>query len=133
MFKRKGLNGLLFDTDIVKPEYIGEFVKLIKSNANFFKHADKDPDAEKEFDPTINIGIMMITIYGLRKLGRQMGDIENTFINWLAIHKRNYFTEKTFADKIPVDQLQQIRSVSRKEFFDGYEIILKEQARERSL
>jgi hypothetical protein len=45
---------LLFDCDHVKDEYRGEFNKLVKRHAHFFKHANRDGDSVIEFDPAIN-------------------------------------------------------------------------------
>src|ERR1700730_9274983 len=41
---------LPFDSDLIKDEHRAEFNKIIRSQANFFKHADRDPDGSIEFD-----------------------------------------------------------------------------------
>jgi hypothetical protein len=35
----------------VRPNKVKEFLKVIRSNENFFKHADSDPDASLTFNP----------------------------------------------------------------------------------
>jgi hypothetical protein len=41
---------LIFDTDHIKVEHLGDWNKLIRRHANFFKHADRDGDSVIEFD-----------------------------------------------------------------------------------
>ena len=42
--RNKYRHDLLFDSDLIKDEYRGEFNKLIKKPGNFFKHAKDDFD-----------------------------------------------------------------------------------------
>jgi hypothetical protein len=129
VFKRKGLSGLLFDTRLIKPEYRSDFANLITSPSNFFKHAQRDPDSEIEFDPILTEMILIIAVYGLANIDGNSGDIENTFMAWMAIHKPNLFTENIYANHFPIDQLQKLRSFNRSEFFEGYQLALRERAR----
>jgi hypothetical protein len=47
--QRQGVADLLFAPDIVKDEYRTQWVRSVKSPANFFKHADRDPEGVLEF------------------------------------------------------------------------------------
>src|SRR3974390_288351 len=50
LFRQRGFSGLLYDNKLVKEEYRGELAKRLKRFATFFKHAQKDPNGEIEFD-----------------------------------------------------------------------------------
>jgi hypothetical protein len=58
LFRQMGFSGLLYDNKLIKEEYRGELAKRLKRFATFFKHAQKDPDGEIEFDPTLNEGLL---------------------------------------------------------------------------
>lgn len=47
--KQAGLDNILAQG--IRPEKLGEFLKLLKQAQNFFKHADKDPDQLLDFNP----------------------------------------------------------------------------------
>src|SRR6266849_392075 len=63
---------LLFDTLIVKDEYLGEWNKLIKRPANFFKHARHDPDGTIDFNPALSEGFILFSLIGLRDVVDQL-------------------------------------------------------------
>ncbi|MEK7992289.1 MAG: hypothetical protein AAB403_00650 [Planctomycetota bacterium] len=54
LYKKRGLHDLLFDSDWIKDEYRKQWSDKLRANANFFKHADRDAEAELEFDPILN-------------------------------------------------------------------------------
>ena len=60
---------LLFDSAVIKDEYRDEFISLVKTPMNFFKHADRDAEEILEFPPISSIMLMMFSIMGLEKLG----------------------------------------------------------------
>jgi hypothetical protein len=43
--------GLLFDTLLIKDEFRCDWNKLVRREANFFKHGDRDAEAVIDFDP----------------------------------------------------------------------------------
>ena len=114
---------LLFDSELVKDEYRSDFNKLLKTQANFFKHADRDPDGSIEFDARASDGFVLFAIIGLDAIGEPLLDGEAAFMFWRYFHNPEQLTEagrKRFVESIPADVLTQIRSIPRDEFFDGF-------------
>ncbi|WP_063995454.1 hypothetical protein [Bradyrhizobium sp.] len=59
---------LLFDSDLIKDEHRAEYNRLIRSPANFFKHADRDPGGSLEFEPAASEIFMLFAILGYLRL-----------------------------------------------------------------
>jgi len=118
LFKLSGHQGLLFDTHVIKDEFRGEFAKLIKSNANFFKHADKDPYKETGFAPIVNECLIFMTLYGISKIDKKLfWDREAAFTTWIAIHKPNLIKENIFDKSVSVKAIEEVRAIGKSDFF----------------
>ena len=90
---------------------------------NFFKHADQDPEGITEFVPMGSIMFMLFSVVGLEQLGESLNDAESIFVYWLAFHHPNWITEvyrKELEQKIPVQYLDEIRGLSKHEFFETF-------------
>jgi hypothetical protein len=114
---------LLFDSDLIKDEHRAEYNKLIRSPANFFKHADRDPDGSIEFDPVASETFMLFAILGLATIKEPNTDEEAAFMFWRYFHHPNQLTEagrKTYVDGIPDDRLAEIRSIPKDQFFEAF-------------
>jgi hypothetical protein len=112
---------LIFDSVIIKDEHRKDFINLIKGPVNFFKHADKDPDAVTEFNTFGSITFMLFSIVGLAHLGERSSDIEDAFVVWMGLHYPAWLKEghlKTLAQTIPIDQLDQIRNLPKRQFLE---------------
>lgn len=112
---------LLFDTDVIKDEYRSDWNILLKKEAYFFKHADRDPDGEIEFDPEKTWGFILYAIVGRTLIGEPQSEEESAFLWWLQLHMPKLLTDdgrKFMADRVPVHTLEQIRSVPKHKFFD---------------
>jgi hypothetical protein len=120
LFKRKGLSDLLFDIDIIKDEYRGEWAKRLKADATFFKHAQRDPEAVKEFDPSVNEYLLLFCVAGLGKMGKPLGDIETTFLTWFGIQHPEFLFKDIYSKVIAIDQLENMRGMKRQKYFDLY-------------
>lgn len=60
---------LLLDSLFVKDEYRGEWKRLLRKGANFFKHADQDPDATIDFQPMTSEIFILFAILGMQSIG----------------------------------------------------------------
>lgn len=112
---------LLFDSDIIKDEYRKDWSKLLKKEATFFKHADRDPDDVIDFDPELTWGFILYAIMGRTLCGEPQSEEESAFLWWFQIHNPHLLTEqgrKLIADRFPVDALEQLRGVSKRQFFE---------------
>ncbi len=118
LFKRKGLSGLVFNSELIVEEYRSDFAKRMKAQATFFKHAQRDPEAETDFNPALNNSLLLITVHGLCRMNEPQEAAELTLIAWFCLHKPHFFLDDIFADRLPVDVLQSFRCINKKDFFE---------------
>jgi hypothetical protein len=121
---RKGPE-LLFDSIVFKDEYRGLAKKYLHKHYNFFKHAnnDPDPDGTIEFDPHGTEIFILTSIRGLAYLGIQLNPEHLAFLSYFCFHNPKLLTEKgvqSFIHNIPVDQLQDIRSLEKGKFLKAF-------------
>ena len=121
--RNKYRRDLLFDSDLIKDEYRSAWNIRLKKEAYFFKHADRDPDAEIEFNPEATWGFILYALLGRELCGEPPSEEESTFIWWLQIHEPHLLTEegrKFMADHMPVEVLDQVRGYSKPVFFQAF-------------
>jgi hypothetical protein len=114
---------LLFDTLVINDEFRRVWVDQIKKDANFFKHADRDPDLVIEFQPYLSQLFILYSIEGLILCREQQGDEESVFWWWFGFHNPESLThegKKFIADTLPVENLEGIRLLSKRQFFDAF-------------
>jgi hypothetical protein len=114
---------LLFDTATIKDEFRKDWNQLVRKEANFFKHADRDGDAVIEFDPAITEHFILFAIGGRELCGEASSDEERAFIWWIHVNRPERLTNKGadfLAKNMPVDSLKHIRDTPKHEFFDRY-------------
>jgi hypothetical protein len=114
---------LLYDSVLVKPEYRKKWTSTVKKWANFFKHADNDSEGKIEFSPFGNLMFIMFAMSGLRLLGERTSYPMNALVAWHVINEPVLITaefRKHFADRIPVEDIEGVRAVSKEDFFNGY-------------
>jgi hypothetical protein len=111
---------LLFDTLVVKDEYRQKFNALMKSPANFFKHADRDGEAAITFQTNLTQLFFMYSIMGIQFCVEGLNLAERSFLRWVQIFEPQYLTDKgrkDLADLIPVDDLRLLQTLTKSEFF----------------
>lgn len=126
LFKRKGLQGLVFDSDLIKEEYRGEFAKRMKEDANFFKHAREDADAKREFDPRVNEFLILASVVALQRMGEAFNATELAFYWWLWIHRPNFFILKDPNYHLPVNLRRDLRDIEKKQFFEMSQLLWRQ-------
>lgn len=112
---------LLFDSDLIKDEYRSDWNKLLKKEAYFFKHGDRDPEGEIEFNPEKSWGLILYAIVGRALAGESQSEEESAFLWWLQIHEPHLLSEqgrKFMADRVPFESLEQIRSIPKHQFWN---------------
>jgi len=112
----------LFDNIYIKDEHRSRFISVIKNSYNFFKHANRDPDPEStiEFDSSLTEFFILFTIFGIESLGYEIELSSKIFFAYFFIHNPGFITSEgheLFLKGIPIDKLENIRNVDRKEFF----------------
>jgi|GraSoi_2013_80cm_1033760.scaffolds.fasta_scaffold39606_1 hypothetical protein len=113
---------LLFDTLLIKDEYRKDFCIKLKEHAWFFKHADRDSEAEIEFNSELSEGFILYAILGRELCGEPQSQEESTYLWWLQLHHPSILTQKgrdALAKLMPVENLQYIRRLSKRDFFEG--------------
>ena len=116
---------LLYDTALVKPDRRKEWIRLLKKSANFFKHADNDPDPDGqiEFSPFGNLMFIVFSIMGLGVVGGATSYQMNALILWLSIHEPNFLSAefmKRLTQRSGIEDFEDIKRLQKAEFFQAY-------------
>jgi hypothetical protein len=112
---------LLFDSLKINDEYRRDWNAQIKRDANFFKHADRDPDLVIEFQPYLSQLFILYATVGLALCGDQPSYEESAFLWWFQIHNPKSPTDmwkKLVPDTLPIEGLDDIRNLAKRDFFD---------------
>lgn len=126
--KGKRKSTLLFDSDVIREEYRNDWSKWLKGNANFFKHANRDPSGEMDFNPVVSEMLIIFTIRGLFESGVKLNDCEVAFNHWQCFQNPNLIADasfKRFVQSLPVEQLRRVRALKKSEFFEEFLIARK--------
>jgi hypothetical protein len=119
LYVKKGLVDLLLDTDLVKPQYRSYWIGKVREDANFFKHADRDPDALLEFDPFVSEAHIVFALLGLRRMGEVLGIEEDIFMKWEALHRPELMREDIYAEVLP-EAVEKLRLLSKQQFLEVF-------------
>jgi hypothetical protein len=118
--KKGGTRDLLYDSAVIKDEYRSMWVAIIKKPVNFFKHANNDAEEIIEFSPFSSLLFMIFCFLGLKAIGEQTNDVEDTLITWIAVNEPNLVTEgyrELLSETLSVAGLADLRSIPKSEFF----------------
>jgi hypothetical protein len=121
--QKKGGPDLLFDSSIFKDEHRKEAVRWLKRDANFFKHADNDPDGVTEFVPKLTEVFIIMSLGGIEVLGLKFDPVEAAFNHWYLIRHPEFLTEKGLSQREHLSQvgaLGGIEQLSARQFFHYY-------------
>jgi hypothetical protein len=122
LFKRKGLTGLMFDSPTIRSERRGDFAKLIKQYATFFKHAQRDPDGEIDFNPELNDMLLLVTVHGIWRVDEPRSGPELILSVWFQLHEPDLFPRDIFAGSLPIETVEEFRGLGKQQFFEACEI-----------
>jgi hypothetical protein len=75
----------------VKDEHKGYFLKKLKEAENFFKHADRDPDAFLEFNPGQTEMLIWDAIIDYKVLSGETPPVYHVFHLWFVSNHSNLF------------------------------------------
>jgi hypothetical protein len=117
LLKKRGLAGLW--DEAIKSAWLTRWMKALKKDYNFFKHADVDPKAVLDFNPELTELIIMATIDARKRLGAIAMPLELLFSSWCMLHYPGMFTE-TLGDKLSQTAHAALRQLSREEFYQAY-------------
>jgi hypothetical protein len=120
---------LLFDSLSFTDDERKPINNKLRSFANFFKHADKDADAILRFNPSISEGFIVYSVLGVWTYDTVPNFFETTFMAYIQFHRPHWLTDegqKILAENVPVNILQEIKSLSKNDFFDFYQAHFEE-------
>jgi hypothetical protein len=115
--RRKGAYDLIYDSDMIKDEYRREWASSVKSHANFFKHADHDPDEIIQFSPFENEFFFLYCAKALYQTGELLSVELRAYLTWLEIFRPKFIKEHAIG-RIPIEVVNHAKNVSRQEFLN---------------
>lgn len=124
LYRNKGLVNLVFDSDLIKDEYRGDFARVMKAAPNFFKHANSDSDQTLTFHPEVNDILPVFLIQGLCDMGEPLGLEEIAFANWQLLHEPTMFQSK--GSHVPPEIAQNLSSVNKQQFLQACELLWRQ-------
>jgi hypothetical protein len=114
---------LIFDSDHIKEEHLGDYNKFIRQHANFFKHADRDGDSVIDFKPILTELFLMFAILARELCGEPQSDEESTYTWWMALHKPHFLTDygrQSIAESFPGNNFDEVRSLAKRDFLEAF-------------
>jgi hypothetical protein len=100
---KAGLVSIVKNQDLIQPEHRKFVSGLMNSAQNFFKHADKDPDATLEFFPASTPFYLMDAVVLYRQLNGSSPPAAKAFEVWFSL---NY--PHVLADGVQKDYVQKL-------------------------
>jgi hypothetical protein len=115
---------LMFDAPVKKERRV-EFVKALKEDASFFKHAETDVNGVIEFIPELSFWFLFFSAIGVQACGEQLSYLESAILTWTTLHHPDILSEEgraLTAQRTNAEQLQRIRAVPRNQFLQKVQI-----------
>lgn len=100
-----------------------ENIQFLKSAARFFKHAQHDIVATLDFYPALTEIFLIASVVGLREMEERLNDAEAAMFVWTRIHHDDWFQSEGLSYRIPVERINQLKGVSKDEFFKSHQRI----------
>lgn len=119
--RNPGRRGLIYRAR--SQEYHAEFTKRVRKPANFFKHADHDPDGVMELDPRTTQAFVLTAVIGLELCGEEYAAEELAFKWWFQVNNSRYVTDaglKKMAEYLTADDVAEFRALGKSQFFDAF-------------
>jgi hypothetical protein len=113
---------LLFDSIYIKEERRKEYLAVVKREANFFKHGDRDPEAILDFNPEVAEFFILYAILARQLCGESQSEEESIFMWWIMFHWPEMLSEqgrKGLTDRLPIEYIESIRHLSKSKFFEA--------------
>jgi hypothetical protein len=114
---------LIFDTFHIKDEYRREWLAVVKREANFFKHGDRDSEAIIDFDPDLAEFFMLYSMLARQLCGETPSEEESAFTWWIMFHRPHLLAEqarKSLTDRVPAEYLEGIRLLPKSKFREEF-------------
>jgi len=103
--------------DLIKPERVAEFRRLVRNAQNFFKHADRDPDGSLAFNCAQSEFLLLDACLAYRRLTGERSPIFVAFEAWSAVTWARAFLTFPGMDCVDPAFLDRISRLGRQDFF----------------
>ena len=113
---------LIFDSTVINDNKRKDWIKRIKADCNFFKHANNDATNIIEFDINTSEFYFMFSLKGLMNIGVVGNVAETAYFKWFMLHNPELVTElgnEHIIKSTPVD-ISEVKQFTRKEFFEAF-------------
>jgi len=113
---------LLFDSARFKDARRKEVNDALRRHANFFKHGDRDPEAEVVFAPLLTESFIVFAIAAFESCGEKVCEEMSIFREWLRIQKSDSLSEaerKRFEEFYGIEKINYFRRLPKDVFFHG--------------
>jgi hypothetical protein len=117
---RKGVVDLLFAPEIVKDEYKLQWIRSVKSAANFFKHANRDPDGVLEFPLMGNAMFLFFSCSALQRMGETLGVEEAAMHCYFMLSDPGEILREDIKKNFSPDVFEQFNSLSKRDFLNQF-------------
>jgi hypothetical protein len=124
--KKRGVSTILRDLPGIRPERKKELRALVSRYENFFKHADRDPDALLEFNPDATELFILDAVFTYENLTQEVSPILSTFKAWMLIREPRYMKKEdreTLIERLSACSTDFTR-IPKAEFFTDYQSLL---------
>jgi hypothetical protein len=115
---------LLLDSGYVKPDKRREFNQAFREAANFFKHADRDPEASIEFAPGISDIFLYFAVVGLHEAGVNLATEIRAFVFWMQVTYPEIMLSQDVQEMVAesglIGNLVAFQTLSKSVFFDAF-------------
>jgi hypothetical protein len=112
---------LIFDSALIEDERRNEWNKVVRKDANFFKHADRDGDSVIEFVPQTSEVFILFAIWAREFCGEVPSQEEVIFTTWLRVSRSKLLTAKgrnKLTEALTADDIRQLRVLPKPKFFE---------------
>jgi hypothetical protein len=119
--QRSSAVDLLYAPNIINDDHRIKWLRAIKSPANFFKHADRDPDGTLEFPFIANEMFMFFSCIALEKMGKTVGMEETAMLFYFMLSNPDLIREDA-RKNIPSEVFDEFNSVTKRDFLNQFSI-----------
>jgi len=99
----------------VRPEARSQFHDKLNEAENFFKHADRDPDAVHDFDPALTEVFLLDASDQYYRLSGEVLPVLGVYRSWFIANHPDFFDMSKLGSAR--DQAQTLAALGRTEFF----------------
>jgi hypothetical protein len=117
---------LLYDSICFKDEFRGQAIRHLRRTYDFFRHADREPEATIDFDESHTEAFLLFSCYGLEALGVAPDVTREAMVIYFAVRHPELLTNagrERIVNKLPIQTSEWLKTVPRERFFEAYKLI----------